>query len=79
MKKLFLLLAAWVLNTPSVSAFQAPAANGDAAKISQINANAAGFLAKNQLNEAENAAHEALELALKQGSGRLRRNPFRSR
>ena len=67
MKKLFFLLAVWVLSTPSVSAFQTPVPSGDAAKISQINASAVGFLAKNQLNEAENAAHEALELALKQG------------
>jgi CheY-like chemotaxis protein len=67
MKRLFLLLAVWVLNNPLAIAFQAPAANKDAAKISQLNTTAADFLTKNQLNEAENTAHEALEAALKQG------------
>ncbi len=67
MKKLFLLLAVLVLNNPFATAFQAPAANKEAAKISQLNATATEFLAKNQLNEAETTAREALQLAVKQG------------
>jgi CheY-like chemotaxis protein len=67
MRKLFLLLVILVLNNQLATAFQAPAANGDAAKITQLNATATDYLAKNQLNEAENAAREALQLAVKQG------------
>ena len=67
MKKLFLLLAVLVLNNQLATAFQAPVANKEAAKISQLNATATEFLAKNQLNEAESTAREALQLAVKQG------------
>jgi CheY-like chemotaxis protein/tetratricopeptide (TPR) repeat protein len=67
MRKLFLLLVLLVLNNQLATAFQAPAANSDAAKINQLNAIATDFLARNQLNEAENAAREALQLAVKQG------------
>jgi CheY-like chemotaxis protein len=67
MKRLFLLCAIVVVNHHVATAFQAPAASKDAVKISQLNATATVYLAKNQLNEAEKAAHEALVEALKQG------------
>jgi CheY-like chemotaxis protein len=67
MKRLFLLCAIVVVNHHMVTAFQAPAAAKDAVKISQLNTTAKTFLAKNQLNEAEKTAHEALAEALRQG------------
>ncbi len=68
MRKLFLLLALLVLTNQFATAFQAPASHKDVAKTNQLNATATEFLAKNQLNEAENAAREALENALKLGN-----------
>ncbi len=68
MRKLFLLLALLVLNNQLATAFQTPATNAEAVKINQLNASATAFLAQNQLNEAENVAREALEIALKSGA-----------
>ncbi|MDZ7876585.1 MAG: response regulator [Saprospiraceae bacterium] len=68
MKKLFLLCAIVIVNHHIATAFQVPTSSKDAAKLSQLNVAATAYLCKNQLNEAEKTAHEAVIESLKQGS-----------
>jgi CheY-like chemotaxis protein/tetratricopeptide (TPR) repeat protein len=66
MRKIFLLLALLVVTNQLATAFQAPVADSNAAKTTRLNATSTELLAKNQLNDAENAAREVLEVTQKQ-------------